>query len=70
MQGYLNKKSEKNKKWKSLYFVLLVDGTDTHLYFYDNPKVCKCMLLFLFRSVKHQTYSLHQQKDFVCSIFK
>jgi len=41
MQGYLNKKSEKNKKWKSLYFVLLVDGTDTHLYFYDNPKVCR-----------------------------
>jgi len=41
MQGYLNKKSEKNKKWKSLYFVLLVDGTDTHLYFYDNPKRTK-----------------------------
>ncbi|KAJ9580394.1 hypothetical protein L9F63_003948 [Diploptera punctata] len=41
MQGYLNKKSEKNKKWKSMYFVLLVDGTDTHLYFYDNPKRTK-----------------------------
>jgi len=49
MQGYLNKKSEKNKKWKSLYFVLLVDGTDTHLYFYDNPKVCKFMLIFSLR---------------------
>lgn len=49
MQGYLNKKSEKNKKWKSLYFVLLVDGTDTHLYFYDNPKVCNFMLVFSLR---------------------
>ena len=39
MQGYLNKKSEKNKKWKCMYFVLLVEGTDTHLYFYDSPKV-------------------------------
>lgn len=39
MQGYLSKKSEKNKKWKSMYFVLIVDGTDTHLMFYDNPKV-------------------------------
>ncbi|XP_046400705.1 ras GTPase-activating protein 1 isoform X1 [Ischnura elegans] len=41
MQGYLNKKSEKNKKWKSMYFVLVVDGTDTHLYLYDNPKRTK-----------------------------
>jgi len=41
MQGYLEKKSEKNKKWKALYFVLLVDGTDTHLYLYDNPKRTK-----------------------------
>ncbi|KAG8224112.1 hypothetical protein J437_LFUL001806 [Ladona fulva] len=41
MQGYLNKKSEKNKKWKSMYFVLVVDGTDTLLYFYDNPKRTK-----------------------------
>ncbi|XP_065220436.1 ras GTPase-activating protein 1-like [Planococcus citri] len=52
MQGYLFKKSEKNKKWKSLYFVLICfDGnstgggtsgsTDTHLYFYDNPKRTK-----------------------------
>ncbi|KAL1117878.1 hypothetical protein AAG570_004191 [Ranatra chinensis] len=41
MQGYMFKKSEKNKKWKSMYFVLLVDGTDTHLCFYDNPKRTK-----------------------------
>ena len=41
MQGYLEKKSEKNKKWKALYFVLLVDATDTHLYLYDNPKRTK-----------------------------
>lgn len=39
MQDYLYKRSEKNKKWKSMYFVLIVDGTDTHLCFYDNPKV-------------------------------
>jgi len=40
MQGYLNKKSDKNNKWKSMYFVLQSDGADVHLYFYDNPKVC------------------------------
>lgn len=49
MQSYLFKKSEKNKKWKSLYFVLICFESnagpgggqvgDTHLYFYDNPKV-------------------------------
>ncbi|XKL62004.1 hypothetical protein PGB90_001837 [Kerria lacca] len=48
MQSYLYKKSDKNKKWKSLYFVLICfDGNaaggtgDTHLYFYDNPKRTK-----------------------------
>ncbi|XP_031782247.1 ras GTPase-activating protein 1 [Nasonia vitripennis] len=41
MQGYLEKKSEKNKKWKALYFVLVVDASDTHLYLYDNPKRTK-----------------------------
>jgi len=40
MQGHLSKKSDKNKKWKVMYFVLIVDGTDTHLLFYENPKVC------------------------------
>lgn len=41
MQGYLEKKSEKNKKWKALYFVLIVEESDTHLYLYDNPKRTK-----------------------------
>ncbi|XP_019876643.2 ras GTPase-activating protein 1 [Aethina tumida] len=41
-QGYLHRKSDKAaKKWKLLYFVLLVDGTDTHLYLYENPKRTK-----------------------------
>ncbi|OWR44571.1 ras gtpase activating protein [Danaus plexippus plexippus] len=41
-QGYLHKKSDKAaKKWKALYFVLLQEGTDTHLYFYDSPKRTK-----------------------------
>ncbi|KAF7271751.1 hypothetical protein GWI33_015411 [Rhynchophorus ferrugineus] len=41
-QGYLHRKSDKGaKKWKLLYFVLLVEGTDTHLCFYDNPKRTK-----------------------------
>lgn len=41
-QGYLHRKSDKaTKKWKLLYFVLLVDGTDTHLYLYENPKRTK-----------------------------
>lgn len=50
MQSYLFKKSDKSKKWKSLYFVLVCfegssgpggGGGDTHLYFYDNPKRTK-----------------------------
>ncbi|CAG9772494.1 unnamed protein product [Ceutorhynchus assimilis] len=41
-QGYLHRKSDKGaKKWKLLYFVLLVDGADTHLCFYENPKRTK-----------------------------
>lgn len=48
MQGYLFKKSEKNKKWKSLYFVLIVDEADTHLCFYDNPKVSYRLFIFCF----------------------
>lgn len=41
-QGYLHRKSDKGaKKWKLLYFVLLVDGSDTHLCFYENPKRTK-----------------------------
>ena len=40
--GYLFKKSEKtSKKWKMYYFVLQVDGCDTHLYVYENPKRTK-----------------------------
>lgn len=37
--GYLYKRSEKNKKWKSMYFVLQMDGTDTHLMIFESPKV-------------------------------
>ncbi|XP_026463003.1 ras GTPase-activating protein 1 [Ctenocephalides felis] len=41
-QGYLFKKSDKTaKKWKQLYFVLQVEGSDTHLLFYDSPKRTK-----------------------------
>lgn len=39
--GYLWKKSEKNSKWKQLYFALLNEGSETHLCFYDNPKKTK-----------------------------
>ena len=38
MQGYLLKKKEKIGKWKQQFFLLKQDGTDSHLYFYDNPK--------------------------------
>lgn len=38
--GYLFKRSEKNKKWKSMFFVLQMDGTDTHLLIFESPKVC------------------------------
>lgn len=41
MQGYLHKKSEKNKKWKSLYFVLQTEYGEDRLYFFDNPKRTK-----------------------------
>lgn len=37
--GYLYKRSEKNKKWKSMFFVLQMDGTDTHLLIFESPKV-------------------------------
>lgn len=41
-QGYLHRKSDKTaKKWKLLYFMLIVEGTDTHLYLYENPKRTK-----------------------------
>ena len=39
MQGYLLKKKEKIGKWKQQFFLLKQDGSDSHLYFYDNPKV-------------------------------
>ena len=39
MQGYLLKKKEKVGKWKQQYFLLKQDGQDSHLYFYDHPKV-------------------------------
>ncbi|XP_058821414.1 ras GTPase-activating protein 1 isoform X2 [Topomyia yanbarensis] len=39
--GYLLKKSDKTSKWKQLYFALLVEGSETHLCFYDSPKKTK-----------------------------
>ncbi|CAG0896577.1 unnamed protein product [Darwinula stevensoni] len=41
MQGWLEKRSDKIKKWKCFYFVLMTEGSDTTLYFYDNPKRLK-----------------------------
>lgn len=40
-QGFLYKKSDKTGKWKQLYFALINDGAETHLFFYDNPKKTK-----------------------------
>jgi Ras GTPase-activating protein 1 len=37
--GYLYKRNDKNKKWKSMFFVLQMDGTDTHLLIFESPKV-------------------------------
>ncbi|ODN03089.1 Ras GTPase-activating protein 1 [Orchesella cincta] len=39
--GYLYKRNEKNKKWKSMFFVLQMDGTDTHLLIFESPKRTK-----------------------------
>lgn len=44
MQGYLAKKNDKNKKWKPMYCVLQVDGSDTQLMYYENPKVLLLVL--------------------------
>ena len=41
MQGFLLKKKEKIGKWKQQFFLLKQDGSDSHLYFYDHPKVRK-----------------------------
>jgi Ras GTPase-activating protein 1 len=40
-QGYLSKRSDKTGKWKQLYFALINEGTETHLFFYDSPKKTK-----------------------------
>ncbi|KAG5672339.1 hypothetical protein PVAND_002472 [Polypedilum vanderplanki] len=40
-QGYLMKRSDKTGKWKQLYFALINDGAETHLFFYDSPKKTK-----------------------------
>lgn len=37
--GYLFKRNDKNKKWKSMFFVLQMDGTDVHLLMFESPKV-------------------------------
>lgn len=47
LQGYLQKRSDKSKRWKLMYFVLVNEGTDSHLYFYDNPKVMNRNFFFL-----------------------
>jgi Ras GTPase-activating protein 1 len=42
MQGWLNKRIEKTKKWKCLYFILQkVEGGEMRLYYYENPKRMK-----------------------------
>jgi len=41
MQGFLQKKKEKLDRWKSQYFVLKVEGQESHLYIYDHPKRTK-----------------------------
>lgn len=39
IKGYLNKKSQRTKKWKYMYFVL--NGTEQQLYYFDNQKRSK-----------------------------
>lgn len=41
MQGFLQKKKDKNDRWKSQYFVLKQENQDCHLYIYDHPKRTK-----------------------------
>ncbi|CAL1535836.1 unnamed protein product [Lymnaea stagnalis] len=39
MTGFLNKRSDRKKLWKSFYFVL--NGTDKYLYYFENEKKSK-----------------------------
>lgn len=39
IKGFLNKKSQRTKKWKYMYFVL--NGTEQQLYYFDNQKRSK-----------------------------
>jgi len=39
IRGFLNKKSQRTKKWKYMYFVL--NGTEQQLYYFDNEKRSK-----------------------------
>ncbi|ELT91839.1 hypothetical protein CAPTEDRAFT_152841, partial [Capitella teleta] len=39
IKGFLNKKSQKTKKWKYMYFVL--NGTEQQLYYFENQKRSK-----------------------------
>jgi len=41
MQGFLNRKKDQKEKWKSQYFVLKQEGSDTHMYIYEHPKRTK-----------------------------
>lgn len=41
IQGYMYKKSNKNNKWKLLYFILFTEEAEKCLCFYDNPKKIK-----------------------------
>jgi len=43
--GYLFRRQDKNKKWKSMFFILQMDGTDTQLLIFDSPKVHYILLI-------------------------
>jgi len=46
--GYLYKRNDKNKKWKSMFFVLQMDGTDTHLLIFESPKASNHVFILRF----------------------
>ncbi|KAK6178717.1 hypothetical protein SNE40_011238 [Patella caerulea] len=39
LKGYLSKRSERTKRWKSMYFIL--NGTESHLLYFENEKRSK-----------------------------
>ena len=67
IKGYLNKKSQRTKKWKYMYFVL--NGTEQQLYYFENQKVCIIIInIANLKFTTHHEYCTFYQ-SFICVCF-